>query len=254
MLAKNKVKIRRNFDMAAGRSYEDAASIQFQSATKLCTKLLHYFPKLSAKSILDLGAGTGFVTEQLIKILPNSTYTLNDIAPLMLKQSKEKFRDNCENISFICGDMEQINFPFYDLVISNFALQWLSNLKNMLKKICNKSGIFAFTCLLQDSFQEFSDIFHGMSLVSPVHQYPPQEELEDYISSLRSKRTIFDVEEMSMIFPDILTALKYFKSLGANTSHHQYSVADLLNVARLNNNSVKVTYRVFFGLIENHQG
>ena len=53
--------------------------------------------------ILDLGAGTGLLTEWIIKKYPKAEYTLVDIADGMLDVAKERFK-GLDNISFKVED------------------------------------------------------------------------------------------------------------------------------------------------------
>lgn len=246
-LTKDKGRVRHNFDMASN-TYENFSSVQYQSAEKLCKKLLYYFPNLSPNTVLDLGAGTGFMTQLLYKGFPNSNYTVNDISPAMLKKAKKKLHND---VKFICGDMEILNFAFYDLVVSNLALQWINNLNEMLKKICKNSRYFAFTCLLKGSFQRLSDIFQDLSLIPPTYQYPSQKEVESFITSISIKKFAFDIEEITIEMPSALDLFKYFRYIGANTPNYHHSISKLLKVVRNHNYSIKINYKIFFGFIQN---
>ena len=245
-LVKDKEKIRHNFDMASD-TYENFASVQYQSAEKLCKKLLCHFPELNPYNILDLGTGTGFITKLLYRVFPTSRYTLNDISLAMLGKAKEKFHNN---VKFVCGDMEMLDFGFHDLVVSNLALQWVNNLNKMLEKVCKNLKIFAFTCLLKGSFQKLSDIFQDLSLTPPIYQYPSQEELEGFITSIGVKKFMFDVEEIPIEFSSALDLFKYFKYTGANTPNHEHSISNILKVVRYHNYRIRMDYKVFFGFIE----
>ena len=84
MRSKKKI-IKNNFDNAS-TSYDSVASIQKKCAQKLIEKLPNFIPN----SILDLGTGTGYTTELLLKKFPESQYTLNDISDVMLKVAEKK--------------------------------------------------------------------------------------------------------------------------------------------------------------------
>ena len=81
--------IQNNFNKAS-TSYDFVATIQKQAALFLVEKVLESKIK-RPKTILDLGTGTGYITEFLLKSFPNSAYLLNDIADKMLEVCKSKF-------------------------------------------------------------------------------------------------------------------------------------------------------------------
>jgi trans-aconitate 2-methyltransferase len=70
--------------------------------------------------VVDLGCGTGELTHQLAKALPNSDATGIDSSPSML-QKAESFAN--PQLRFEQGDQSQLTGE-WDLIFSNAALQW----------------------------------------------------------------------------------------------------------------------------------
>lgn len=142
-------------------SYNEHAKIQ-----KLMSKKLVKFLDQSAfDSVLELGCGTGFLTEQVSKIAKYGTYTAIDIVP----ECQNYINKIDSKIEFLAEDIETFiknNTKTYDLIISNASLQWIENLKEFTKILLtklNNNGILLFSTFGKQNFQEITKI-SGKSL------------------------------------------------------------------------------------------
>jgi len=231
----NKLKIKNNFDQASS-SYDQVAHIQEVCAALLVDYFIKEFPAFVPYNILDIGAGTGFSTKSLIKHFPSSHYLLNDISSNMLEQAKLKFI-NYNNINFDCSDMELKEFEHYDLIISNFALQWTENLEEIIRKLKKKSKILAFTCLLDGTFKEWPFTLN----------YPRREELEQNCILLNPKYFTSKIEEFNISFTSVKEFLLYLRKLGANGCDKNCNIIPLRKILE---NPITLSYKVFFGMLE----
>ncbi|WP_297427512.1 class I SAM-dependent methyltransferase [Clostridium sp.] len=97
--------------------------------------------------ILDLGAGTGLLTELVIKKYPNAEYTLVDIAEEMLDIAKERF-ELLDNVSFNVEDYRDgISGGKYEAIISSMSIHHLDfnekrNLYKNIFDILEEGGVF----------------------------------------------------------------------------------------------------------------
>ncbi len=97
--------------------------------------------------ILDLGAGTGILTQMLHEKYPESNMTLLDISPEMIKLAKEKFND-ITTFSYIEGDYLECDFDgMYDIIVSSLSIHHLEDDQKitLYKKIydhLNSGGVF----------------------------------------------------------------------------------------------------------------
>ncbi len=114
----------------------------------LINKLLKYIPNKKIR-ILDIGSGTGLVSEYLIK-KGFANLTLLDYSPKMLKKAKAKtLLKKCE---FILGDLRRIKIKKkFDLIISVFSIGSISYfdekeinlLYKKVSKLLDKKGFIA---------------------------------------------------------------------------------------------------------------
>lgn len=102
---------------------------------------------LDTPKILDLGAGTGILSEYILKKFPKANITLIDISEKMLEVSKLRLKDY-SNIKYISADYLTYDFnEKYDIIISSLSIHHLyDNEKLELFRKCysllNPNGIF----------------------------------------------------------------------------------------------------------------
>lgn len=123
---------------------------------------------LSGK-ILDLGAGTGLLTEWVIKKYPKAEYILVDIAEEMLSVAKERF-NGLHNIRFVVEDYRSgITGCKYGAIISSMSIHHLdSNEKRQLYiNIFNsleEGGVFVNADQVKGEDAESEDIVKNYQL------------------------------------------------------------------------------------------
>ena len=195
---RKKVIVRQRFD-AASQSYDAVATIQKECAQILVAHLEKKLPGFYPSSILDLGTGTGYVPETLFPHFPKSAYTLNDIAPQMLTHAWKKFGHSIQFESHL-GDMETTDFPQHDLIISNFALQWTTDLGSTLERLYQRANVLAFSCLLEETFQGWTNLLQQSGIDTPTNPYPSLSGLEGLLRSLQPKDFSVDARSFSINF------------------------------------------------------
>jgi len=241
-----KAYIQRNFNRASA-SYDAVASIQKKCAAQLVDCLKKHFPTFYPDTILDLGTGTGYIPEILFDAFPESKFTLNDLSSHMLDKAGKKLRS--KSVTYVLGDMEVQHFDFQDLIISNLALQWVDDLYKTIRKFYEKSSFFAFSCLLDGTFSEWSKIFIDASLTPPIHRYPSRPALAHYIGSLQPSKYFCNACAFDLVFSSAADFMRYLKALGANYSHQPVMISDLKKVINMYTDKIKVTYKVFFCIL-----
>jgi len=241
-------KIQTNFNTAS-LSYDSVSTIQKQSGEFLVGKLEN-FKDFSPKTILDLGTGTGYIPELLLKNYPNSTYYLNDIAFEMLKKCKVKF-SGYANMHYLHGDMQNLSSNTFDLVISNLALQWVNNLWTTLEMFHSRSSqIFGFSTLLDGTFIEWKKLINQYQNIK-LHNYPSARELVQFCKKL-NRNDAFDywIVDIPLSFDNPFTFMRYLKALGALASHHPMDVHNLRALLKEHTTTFSVSYKLFFGIFK----
>lgn len=80
------------------------------------------FPKKDRLKVIDLGCGTGNLTQKFISVYPNAHVTCLDMAENMLKMAKAKLKGN-PRIDFWLGDIRDFDYrKKYDAIFSSLVL------------------------------------------------------------------------------------------------------------------------------------
>jgi ubiquinone/menaquinone biosynthesis C-methylase UbiE len=93
-------------------------------------------------TIVDCGAGTGFVTQALAKRYPNARIICVDVVPAMLLQARTRFKESGIAATVICGDISIMPLPdaCADLVVAQNTIPYLQE----FARICAAGGAVIF--------------------------------------------------------------------------------------------------------------
>lgn len=118
--------------------YKKLSSIQ----EKVASRILDMVSITSEFSILDIGSGSGNITNKLSLIASRGSVIGVDISKEMVDFAQKTYCTlPSNNVSFVCVSAEDVNYKDkFNLVFSSFAIQWVeskdiffSNVKNALK-------------------------------------------------------------------------------------------------------------------------
>ena len=186
-------------------TYNDNAKIQ----KKMAERLLSFLDRKDFNDILEIGCGTGFLTQLVNEKFSFKTYTANDIV-----ESCEKYvKEINPKINFIPADIEKAvenSDKKYDLIISNAVFQWVENLESFIKLLVSKlndDGVLLFSTFGPENFREVNFVL-GKTL-----PYYSANELQEIINGYKS---VVEQEMHVMAFKTPKDILKHIKSTGVN--------------------------------------
>ncbi len=244
MLSKQQVKA--NFNKSA-LAYDQHALTQRLSANFLVEFLRDNLPSWQPETILDIGVGTGFTSEELFKHFPDAKYLLNDLAPNMLNLALKKFQ-NHPKVTGLLGDAETSFFPQTDLVISNLTFQWFNELAKTLQRLWQETSVLAFATLVKGTFQEWYDYLH-----LPLHTYPTTSDLIKLCQSLKASRIAFQTCTYPLAFDTPLACAKYLKNLGGHATCLQANHHPELHTRLKDDAPMLTSYQIFYAILIKEQ-
>lgn len=187
-------------------TYNENAKVQKKMAQKLITLL----NKKEFENILEIGCGTGLLTELVNQNITFSNYKANDI----VEDCNSFINEINPNIDFVASDIEEFiktSDEKYDLIISNAAFQWVDNLENFIEKLTQKlrpNGVLLFSTFGKENFREIFFIsgktlpyYSAGEIETMLSEYNPTIEQEIHILAFKTPRDI----------------LKHFKLTGVNS-------------------------------------
>ena len=159
-------KIIANFSKAAP-TYDDYSELQ----KKIGIKSLNILKKLMKKNlhfqtILDIGCGTGWLTEKLFETYHPKAMGGIDISPEMIRYAKEKYKHS--KVIYQVGSAGDGFSPFkqVDLIVANMSLQWVHSLEKVFKNyfsLLTPGGLMATSFMLKGTFGEWREMYHKVT-------------------------------------------------------------------------------------------
>ncbi len=128
---------------------------QAQSGWDKEARMLSWFGLEDGMSVLELGSGPGFITHQLIDLVPNSLITCVELDPTLINQAKTYLEGKASQpLTFIEGSLLETNLPSnqFDFAYGRFLFQHLPDPVSAAKEILRvlKPGGKLLICDIDD--------------------------------------------------------------------------------------------------------
>lgn len=190
-----------NFDKYFNK-YDNYSIIQEKVAKKLNELIIDNNIYKDVSSIFEIGCGTGLFTRNYLKFNTNlKNLILND------KFDVKNFLNDINYNDLIKGNIEEIDIPKVDLVVSSSVFQWVDDLEKLIKNISLSSDKLCFSTYTLGNLIEIKNHF-GVSLTYKTHK-----EIEKIVNDY-FKEVVSHSETVKINFPSPLDVLKHLKYTG----------------------------------------
>lgn len=251
---KTKHKISESFGNAAGY-YDKHADIQKEIANRLIASLRPWRDIIPAGPIIELGCGTGFVTEGLVDIYPGRDIIVTDLSKKMVSLCRKKLQHH-DNLSFEQMDAERprVTEPHYALTISGFTAQWFKEPAMTLGKwleATKPGGLLLASFPGNESFPEWREKCRELGLPFTGNELPDTEEMVIKLSMGPAQVDYYE-DTVTQTFESAADFFRELKRLGAGTQKQGRSLTTKEFSMLVNhwdestNEEVKVSYHVVF--------
>lgn len=252
LLPPTKSSINNSFDQAAP-TYHQVASIQQQSAQDLARFISENIPSNDLPSWLDLGCGTGFLSQSLLKYAPHAKITLNDLAPSMLQEAKKILKNSSLNseIQILPGDLETLNpQQTWDLIASNFVWQWLENPQKTIQNWLPQTNFLALSIPLQGSLHEWETLHQKLNLTSSLYPLPTLAQIQQWIAPLTLSTVQITEKKYHQTFNNPLDFAHHLKQMGAAPKTQKPSSSTLQKICKQFPDALTISWQVVFIFIK----
>ncbi len=204
-------KIRAAFNKASN-SYNHHAVLQQEIATRLDKKLGIIANKPSV--VLDLGAGTGLLTQQLSQRFPSSKIIALDFAQDLLKHNQV--------VDKICADANQLPIAdnSVDVVTSNLMLQWCEDLNAVFgecHRVLKNDGILLFSTFGATTLKELKKSWAVVDNYDHVNVFVDMHDIGDQVLANGFQSPVMTMELLTLTYQNVKDLLKELKAVGAQT-------------------------------------
>jgi malonyl-CoA O-methyltransferase len=169
--------------------------------------------------VLDIGSGSGYVTDKLSAGFSSAEIIALDIAEGMLRYARGKYSP--ANVHWLCGDAE--NLPLaensIDLVFSNLALQWCENSRTLFAEIYRvlKPGGEAFIATLgPQTLQELRMAWEAVDTAVHVNRFEEKTVLQSAIQQAGLQIEDWQEQLSQPVLPQLRDLFLELKALGAH--------------------------------------
>ncbi|AZQ62436.1 malonyl-[acyl-carrier protein] O-methyltransferase BioC [Flammeovirga pectinis] len=204
----DKKKVALRFGQNAG-TYNQEAFIQKEITEELYQKIISIDKNFD--SCFEIGCGSGFLTKKLKNHILDS-YAVNDLDSSCTHQLLKE-----NNLTFIGGDAEKIDFPQNNaIIVSTSALQWMQNISVLFQKInqsLNNNGVLAFSTFGLENFRQIKGILNQGLTYYSINFWKKHLENEGFeiLSAWEWKK--------DCLFKDGTAVLKHIKKTGVSGSN-----------------------------------
>jgi len=252
----NKAQVQKNFSQNA-MTYDQYAVVQKEMARELLVKIKN--TGKCFRNILEIGCGTGFLTELLAKEYPLAQITATDIAPDMIVVARKKLA-NFSNIHFSLADGENLTAnnvslePSFDLIVSNAVFQWFIDCSAAFTKYhdyLEPGGYLIFTTLGAGTFRELY-----ISLEEKKQPFIENKHLQKVMADAGFQTSGLEEVTKMEYFNSSRHFLRALKRIGANNhlteelavkGSNIFSLVKSYDAKFLGKRGVPATYQCLFG-------
>lgn len=236
--------VRKSFNKAAN-TYEPYSNMQKVVGEKLIAKLGNDTLQHSSL-ILDVGSGTGFISQLLRKDNKNNQIISVDIAYEMLRRAKLtkwKIRNY-----YICADAKDLPLPdrSVDLIVSNLMLHWHTDISAVIRewhRVLRPRGILLFSTLGPLTLYELRNSWNQVDQLTHINKFIEPEELEISLVTTKFENFFLEKEKLLFQYPALNCLFESLKKTGVHN----------MNTNRLNGLTGKKRFKLFLKAYEQYQ-
>jgi malonyl-CoA O-methyltransferase len=259
--------IKQRFNQAA-EQYEQVATVQQETAQRLAASLNPWIDIVPPGPVLELGAGTGLLTRELLPLLSGREVYVTDIADRMLEAIPTDLKTQAEaewaEVHWQTQDAEFLEEPEqpWSLITHNFLVQWFKDPAYSMQRMTEclaPGGLMLASFPGHQSFEQWKEACELADVPYTGNPMPNTEEMVIKLSTGPCEVDFYE-DEIRQTFPDPLAFFRSLHQLGAQTSFsdEQLSVSQLRKLNRVwqqemgGKNGITVSYHAVFLAVKKH--
>jgi trans-aconitate methyltransferase len=99
-------------------------------------KVLERVRVRGGETVLDAGCGSGRLTAEIVRRLPQGHVFAVDLSENMLRMARQNLSDHTSNVSFVCADLQELPFrSHFDGLFSTAAFHWVKDHPRLFRSL-----------------------------------------------------------------------------------------------------------------------
>ncbi|MBK1706814.1 malonyl-ACP O-methyltransferase BioC [Halochromatium glycolicum] len=212
---------RRAFERAAA-SYDQAAVLQREIGTRMLERL--DYVRLTPKTVLDLGCGTGHGLDDLARRWRRARVIALDLAEAMLQRARRR-GTWLNRPKPVCADLESLPLAddSVDLIVSNATLQWAGDLAAAfaeMRRVLRPEGLLMFTTFGPDTLIELRRAWAAADGGAHPHVSPflDMHDIGDALVRAGFADPVMDAERVTMTYSTVTELMRDLKAIGGRNA------------------------------------
>ena len=238
ILDDQKQQIARQFGQAAS-VYNIRAKLQYQSAQHLLDLIQSYQSLIPSGDVLEIGCGTGFITQGLVECFTDRTLEITDLSLGMLEFCQRNVIIPPEQLSYVSffqldAEMEPKDLDRYAGIVSGFTAQWFRDIYQTVSQLILRlhlNGVLFLSFPANKSFPEWREICNQLNITFTANSLP---DLELLLAQLADQVHVLHVETVDIVthYASAADFFRELKAIGAGASQQQLSVGQMKQLIR----------------------
>jgi malonyl-CoA O-methyltransferase len=238
---------------AAADHYDASAAVQRHVAAHLAAMAARERLPQDAH-ILEIGCGTGLLTQEIRHVWPAATLIATDLAPDMLLVAGK--RGAASQLLAMDGEAPAFEGRWFDIILSSLAFQWFDDVGAALARLhglLKPGASLYFATMGANSFASWRAAHESLGLSAGIADYPTLETLQ---AMLAPYADAFACDEHHLLPERGGTALvRHFRGIGAQVPRSGYrplGPAAMRRVIRaFDEAGGETSYHVLYGRVTN---
>ena len=205
----------------AAKQYEQHAVLQKEALDRLLERVdfdaFESEQGFQPDTILDLGCGTGWSIEPLLKRFPDSRIIAADFSENMLQQISAHKQVDIRHTDAHAID---VHAGSIDLLFSNLMLQWCDEktVLQEIKRALKPGGLMHLTTMGEHTLHELRHAWAQIDDKPHVNHFVPANELADQALRQGYEEVIADSELITLTYGSVVDVMRDLKNIGAHNT------------------------------------
>lgn len=210
--------IAKRFDQAY-HSYRTHAAVQADMARRLMASLVARSQRTHFGRVLEIGCGSGLLTDEFAKVCTADEMYLNDLYPQIHHNPKPAQLADA-HYQYLIGDARELTLPDgLELIISGAVMQWMYPLDRLMDKLYQSLGAGGYVAISTFGPQNLWQIKH---LTGQGLTYHSIDELSEILTQAGFETDMMMDYEQTLSFDTPMAVLRHLQQTGVTATASQF--------------------------------